>query len=1494
MTDKQKTKQELIQELDILRQRIAALEHSELARKRAEEALRDSEKRFKALFEESTEAQLLLDHSGKVVDCNTAFLDLFALQDKTESIGHTPRDFAPEFQPDGTPSLERGREVLTTVMERGSARYEWAHFKHDASRTPVLTELMCTLLSISGQPMIHVAIRDITARKRAEEALATSETRYRTLFEAANDAVFLHGVKQDGSPDTFVAVNNVAMQRLGFSAEEFTALTPADIDAGGFEEERRQAMKAIRSEGHATFEMVHQAKDGRRIPVEISSQQFVMADKTFILSIARDITERKRAEQALRESEERFRSLSDASLVGLMVHKQGVILDANLAFAQLFGYEQPEELIGKNGIEFMLIPESQELIYQRLQRQESGPIELTGVRKDGITFTAETDSRPIKYFGHDANIVSCRDITERKRAEEALRENEEQYRSLFETSTNAILIRNRKGIMTMVNGAAISLLGAMQADNLIGRDYLDFVYPEDRALSAERVEKIFQIATEQPNPYKDEMKAILPREHRMVQMNGDVIYVESTAVAFHHKGELFIQEIFRNITERKQAEEALKRSEEEAKRLAQENAIVAEIGRIISSTLNIEEVYDRFAGEARKLIPFDGIAINIINPREGTNTVPYVSGTSVPGCQPGDVLSLAGSVTGEVMRTRSGLVIQTGDNNELQTRFPTLLTAWGTGLRSLVVVPLISKDRVIGAIHFRSVKSNNYSERDLKLAETIGSQIAGAVANAQLFNEREQAEKALRESEIKYREIFESLEDLYFQTDSQGIIRDLSPSLYRLTGWRVEELIEKPVTDVYVDHASREKLLSTLAHSGFVRDYEVLLKKKDGTATPFSLSAHLLLDEQRRSVGISGILRDITERKQAEEEVFRSKEDWERTFDAVSDLIAILDTEYRIVRVNRAMAARLGVTPEECTGLPCYSAVHGTSVPPLFCPHRQLMEDGHEHSAEMHEERWGGDFLISVSPLRNREGRLLGSVHIARDITERKRAEEELRQSQRRFETLSAATFEGIVISEAGRLVDANEQLARMLGYEPAELIGMEVAAMIAPEDRERVLNNIRSAIDVDIEHGLLRKDGSPIVVETHGRSVLYRGRQVRITAIRDITVRKQAEKEKERLEAQLVQAQKMESIGRLAGGVAHDFNNMLGVIIGRVEMALDQVNPAESLHRELREIQKAAHRSADLTRQLLAFARKQTVSPKMLDLNDTVSGMLKMLQRLIGEDIDLVWIPGRDLWNVLVDPSQIDQILANLTVNARDAISGIGSVTLKTENVALDDSYCVGHPGSVAGEYVLLTVDDTGSGMTREVLDHLFEPFFTTKEMGKGTGLGLATVYGIVKQNTGFIAVESKLGKGTMFKIYLPRFQTGTVQGSAEEWVQKSLGGTESILLVEDDEGILGLCQEILETLGYKVVVTQTPSQAIRLVEEHVGDIHLLITDVVMPGMSGRELTERITALKPGLKCLYMSGYTADVIAHQGVLDEGIHFIQKPFRPNDFAKAIREVLEKK
>ncbi len=339
------------------------------------------------------------------------------------------------------------------------------------------------------------------------------------------------------------------------------------------------------------------------------------------------------------------------------------------------------------------------------------------------------------------------------------------------------------------------------------------------------------------------------------------------------------------------------------------------------------------------------------------------------------------------------------------------------------------------------------------------------------------------------------------------------------------------------------------------------------------------------------------------------------------------------------------------------------------------------------------------------------------------------------------------------------------------------------------------------------------------------------------------------------------------------------------------KTDPAQTPYKDLQEIRKAAEHSADLTRQLLAFARKQTVELRVLDLNETVEGMLKMLRRLIGEDIDLVWLPDEGLWPVKMDPSQIDQILANLCVNARDAISGVGRVTIETGSARFDEAYCADHAGFTPGEYVLLAVSDDGCGMDTETMDKLFEPFFTTKRSGKGTGLGLSTVYGIVKQNNGFLNVYSEPGQGTTFRIYLPRNMGKAEQMIKDEPVAADTTGSETILVAEDEPAILEMTTAILRNLGYTVLEAATPGMAIRIAEEHTGPIHLLITDVVMPGMNGRDLAGNILSLYPDIKFLFMSGYTANVIAHRGVLDEGLHFIQKPFSMSNLAVKVRKVL---
>jgi nitrogen-specific signal transduction histidine kinase/CheY-like chemotaxis protein len=398
------------------------------------------------------------------------------------------------------------------------------------------------------------------------------------------------------------------------------------------------------------------------------------------------------------------------------------------------------------------------------------------------------------------------------------------------------------------------------------------------------------------------------------------------------------------------------------------------------------------------------------------------------------------------------------------------------------------------------------------------------------------------------------------------------------------------------------------------------------------------------------------------------------------------------------------------------------------------------------------------------------------------------------------------------------------------------------------------------------------------------------VGASRDITDEKTAEAERARLQQQLIQATKMESIGRLAGGVAHDFNNMLNVIMGHVEFALDQIDGAHPVAADLTEVRRAAQRSADLTRQLLAFARRQAVAPRIIDLNDYVDRMLSMLRRLIGENVTLTWQPGDHLSAVEIDPTQVDQILANLTANARDAIAGVGQVTIRTSNVSFDAAYCREHPALRPGAWVLLELADSGRGMDQETLDHIFEPFYTTKAEGQGTGLGLATVYGIVEQNRGFITASSRLGGGTTVRIFLPRASTRT-ETAAVSPAKKPAGGRETLLVVEDEPMLLKVTQAILQKLGYTVLAAGTPSQAIRFVEEQGDTIRLVVSDVVMPEMNGPDLVTRLIGIAPHLKCLFVSGYFTSAILPDGVVRSGAQFLQKPFAAADLAAKVRGLL---
>ena len=513
-----------------------------------------------------------------------------------------------------------------------------------------------------------------------------------------------------------------------------------------------------------------------------------------------------------------------------------------------------------------------------------------------------------------------------------------------------------------------------------------------------------------------------------------------------------------------------------------------------------------------------------------------------------------------------------------------------------------------------------------------------------------------------------------------------------------------------------------------------------------------------------------------------------------------------------------------------------------------------------------------------------------------------LAESEKKHRLLAEQTLDMIWAMDTDLIFTyANPATERLTCYAPDAFIGTPLSKHFDEAHLADLMRIIAQEIakgpensDVILESRILHRDGSSVPIEVHGRVIFDEaGKPVLLQGTtRDISERREKEAEHEALQAQLLQMQKLDSVGRLAGGVAHDFNNLLMGIMGYTELCRDLVTDNPPALELLDAVLKEVNRSANLTRQLLAFARKQTVAPKVLNLNDAVDNMLAMLRRLIGEDIDVAWHPAADLHPVKIDPGQVDQILANLCVNARDAINGTGRITIETAQASVTDDYCKQHAETLPGDYAVLAVSDDGCGMDRETLSHIFEPFYTKKKVGEGTGLGLATVYGIVKQNNGFINVYSEPGKGTTFRMYLPVSPEALEAPQAPVPDTISIGGSETILLVEDEHAIRESMRLFLEQIGYTVLPAESPEAALRLAAEQPKPIDLLVTDVVMPGMNGRELSDRLRTEHAALRCLYLSGYTANVIAHRGVLEENVHFLSKPCSLNELAHTIRGILD--
>ena len=777
--------------------------------------------------------------------------------------------------------------------------------------------------------------------------------------------------------------------------------------------------------------------------------------------------------------------------------------------------------------------------------------------------------------------------------------------------------------------------------------------------------------------------------------------------------------------------------------------------------------------------------------------------------------------------------------------------------------------------------------------------------------ETEKSIAAMEELRLYAAIISNMAEGVYLLSVDDCIIRYANPRFEQMFGYDPGEMDGKHVSilnaSVDVSPKKRAKqILAVLEESGRWQG-EVENIKKDGKR--FWCYANVSSFEHARygKVWIS-VHTDITARKVAEEQ--REK----LLAGQTNALTALRRSEERL---DRSLVAAHAVAWEGdlATGALSESgAVEELFVRPAGFRHRseaEFFEDVHPDDRatmrtqlELAMQSRSGKYAVEFRVLRpdggirwmaatgnverDSAGRPVRLHGLARDITEHKRGEE----SHVRLVTAVEQVAEAIVITDANAIIlYANPAFEKITGYGCKEAIGENPRMLKSGKQDTEFYQRMWEMLgrgEVWKGHFINKKKDGTLYEEDAAISPVRdaAGKIVNYVAVkRDVT-------QELLLQSQLHQAQKMELVGRLAGGMAHDFNNLLMGIMGYAEQCRDSLSARHPGRGCLDEVQKEARRSADLIRQLMGFARKQTISPRVLELNTAVENILKLVRRMVGEDIAVTWLPGQAVWPVEFDPSQLDQILMNLCVNARDAIRGTGKVTIETANVTLDNAYCLDHKGCVSGEYVMLAIGDDGCGMTKDVLDHLFEPFFTTKDVGHGTGMGLASVYGIVKQNSGYIDVYSEPGMGTKVKVYLPRFAGKEEKTSGGSTAKAPRGHGEIVLVVEDQESVRTTCRVFLKKLGYEVLEAETPAAALDLAARHPGGIHLLLTDVVMPGMNGQELAKRLAVVKPGFKCLYMSGYTADVIGRNGMLERDVSFIGKPFSGDELARKVREALK--
>ncbi|HRU93287.1 MAG TPA: PAS domain S-box protein [Candidatus Marinimicrobia bacterium] len=1178
-------------------------------------------------------------------------------------------------------------------------------------------------------------------------------------------------------------------------------------------------------------------KEKNEVPVLLSAT--VRKDEEdnifgYFLSIL-DITERRQYEQALKESERRFSAFMETfphtAFIKTSDHKY---LYINNAMKKRFGIE---EWVGKTT--FDLFPKE---IAEKLVKADNISLvkgyhieESTVPDKSGNECIWETYTFRIERENQEPLIGGfSMDITERKESEKKLRENEEFLKSIIESIQDGISILKPDLTINFTN------------------DMMKKWYAENLPLEGKKCYECYHNANAPCDPCPT-LRCIQSGKTEWNIVPGlpgsPIKWIElfSYPIKDPDTGKVTgVAEFVRDITSKRQAEEALRQSENKYRLLFQTSPdLIAQIdkeGRFITAN---PAMTDSFGISAEELI-----------------------GKTFFEVMPPDIA-----------QHRLEMVRKALKEDKIQN----------------------FEDERGGKYYYNLFVPVKISEQEEATVQVIARDIT----------ESKQMQNQLLESERKYRDLVENMAEGLITIDEQKIVTLVNSKICHMLEFKPEEMVGKNIFDFF-DSKNQKILKQELVKrpEGTFSQYEITFTTKSGKQIPALISGAPNFDEKGRFRGSYANVLDFTERKQAEEALRQSEEKYRLITETTSDLISLhtFDLNASYTYVSPSIKRIAGYEPEELLGESAFTYIHpedrkgllkilktyvGYTIKNLMSAKKSEFTETIEYRFKHKSGKW-----IYLQSVGNTLGKQL--LLVSRDVTQRVQMEASLRESEERYRSMVENSAMGVfIVDDNSNFEFVNQRLCEILGYRASEIIGHKFMEFLAPESVELVQDRYQrlqksEAVSMNYEFEVIRKDGERRQVEIYSNVVKDTdGKNHTIAQILDITERVKAEAARDSLESQLRQAQKMEAVGRLAGGIAHDFNNILTIILGYSQMALMNLQPGQKFYTHFQKINDAAHRSANMIGKMLAFSRQQNAEPQRLNLNTHLESTKGLLEKMVREDIRISFIQGAELNDIYLDPTQFDQIIINLVANARDAMPKGGNLVIETANFTCDSEYSLKHHGFQPGNYVMISVSDTGCGMDKETQEHIFEPFFTTKGEGEGTGLGLATVYGIIKQNNGFINVYSEPGKGATFKIYFPVYE-GQDEKPYQAEDLENIMGQETILLAEDDTDVRTFTRNALQQLGYRVIDFGEPIEALEYFKKHSDEIDLLFTDLVMPGMNGQELHRQIEQIKPGIKVLFTSGYTSNIIAVQGIIKRGINFLQKPFAIAALGKKIRQILDTK